>query len=706
MIATLLTTLLWLAACGGGGAAPVVLAAPPPPAPPAAPPAPTPTPDPDPTQTPPAGPFVAIVGGVTVIGGSGGQAPHAVHVQANVDADGATWTDSVSYAVGARVESADGSTVYVCTSAHVASQLTEPGIGPEWSGMWAVYSTTGSGFWPEGRWQYQFQRADGSPLDAADRDWMRVVDPISGELVYTDDRFSAGPTAAFVFRSAGSYRVRVRYQNRDKDWSDWVVSTPIPVAVSTRTKLYVNGATGNDANDGLAAVATAGQGPKATLNGALAALNADNLEIEIADDTTCYCNSVVNTSSRSGLWIHRSGGGTAKPKVILAAEGFAITLGNNSMVEGLEFEYDGSNTTNSVTWGVSKSNVAVVDCDYNECASVIESGSDRRPSGVLLLRLRTKEKVDRYGVYIDNATSVSLLGCRLDRGSEREHMVRVATGSMYIAIEYCSLDYASDDTSKSCFRCYARHVGVYRSVLARGTVSLGNIDIDDRNYRDYCIDGCVILFDGSSLAAIFIWENVGRVVIRTSFIKKSMTLQVSVISIEDNAGGGDTSFSGLRLYNVTVQNTGTGNNSSILRHGALTQSASDIVVRGMLMSHSSSDAWTWGVRFSMTSSINPSNTPTSLLASRCVFEDNVHSLAVANEFATAGATYALQEANEQPWASGLIVEEHALDGLGQPLGQGEAWKTAVRSSVGVFRSLNGIDWEATGPAGAWYPPAE
>src|SRR5437867_4052350 len=97
-----LAALLALSACGGGGAASAVLGAPPPPLPP--------------------GSTVPVIGGLTLYGGAGGQAPHSVHVQANVDAS--AWVASIAYAVGDYVGSADGSTVYRCSRAHTSSATT------------------------------------------------------------------------------------------------------------------------------------------------------------------------------------------------------------------------------------------------------------------------------------------------------------------------------------------------------------------------------------------------------------------------------------------------------------------------------------------------------------------------------------------------------------------------------------------------------
>lgn len=701
LIATVVAVVLALAGCGGGGQSAEVLGAPPPPAPP------PPAPPVDPVDPVPPVNYVAIVGGITLVGGGGGQAPHAVHVRANVDAGGTTWVDGATYAVGARVESSDGGTVYRCTSAHAATAPTQPGVGDAWRDRWAVYSTTGSGFWPEGRWQVQFRKADGTALDSSDREWMRVTDPISGEQVYTDDRFSAAPTAAFLFRSPGSYRVRLRYQNRDKDWSDWVESATIVVTQNVRTKLYVDGSSGSDANDGRSATIAGGHGPKASLRGALALVNGPDFEIEVADGTQCELAESTNLGAFSGIWIHRSAKGSARPVVVLKSD-LPLYLGDNAVVEGLNFAYDGSARYSILTIDNNRANVTVADCEWNECVSFMEIASDRYPRGLFLLRLAQRARAERYGLFINAVTCLDILGCDFTGGSLYEHTVRIVGNSPYVSIEASTLDYqGGPGRNKTSLRAHTRHLGVYRSVLARGTVGLGNIDFDTASYRDYCFDGCVIRFDSSPpsiIQAITIFENAGRVVFRTSLIEKDMEVQSGLISIQDNADGGASAFSGLRLYNVSIRNTGTGNNSGVLGQLGHSRQATDVVVRGIMMHHAASDGWSWGSRFDLCSRNHPERTPVEGIAGAWLFEDNVHSLVVPAEFNTAAGGLGLASAEAESWAENLIEEDHVFGPEGEPLGDGSAWRTVVRRTTGVFRSLNGLDWGAAGPAGCWLPP--
>jgi hypothetical protein len=695
-----LAALLVLTACGGGGApSPAVLGAPPPPAPvPPAPPPPPPVPPPPPAEV--------AVGGLTLYGGAGGMAPHVVHVCANLGAY--DWTTDTTYSVGELVANTDGSEVYQCLSSHRSDAATEPGVGSSWTARWVRYGWTGSGFWAEGRWQYQFVKADGSALDQADRDWMRVTDPIAKTLVYTDDRFSSAPTAAFMFRSPGSYKVRVRYQNRDKVWSAWVESNVITVAANTRTKKYVNGTTGNDAYDGTTATVQGGTvGPKRTINAALDLINANDFEVELADDTVIDCTAHSSApNARTGIWIHRSGGGTAKPIVVLKqAERYPIcNQWNDSIIEGLEFEYHAASGVRQATeiraYAV---NTAVVDCEYNEVSELATIQSDRYPTAVLLLRLVQKERVTRYCVFAEKFHAISIMGVVWNKGCSGEHVVRLVSAvdggaskpfdtSRYHASEYCVYEMTPGGSGKAAYNTHIRHGGAYRCLMTNGSVAIGGDNTylaESLHDKNNVIDGCIISFDGAWPQAVNI-QGYGQNVIRTSAFLHTGDAQLS-----GNPVIGCASFGANRFLNLSVRQTGSGAAGFYNLLGP----TDDITVRGCIFSLVPSEHANGQPRF------YPA--PTVAQLAGVDWEDNVHTdmtgVWPSKEFGlyTDGVEYGLAQANAMDWAEGNAYEDLAFDVDWQPLGGGELWKTKVVSTQGVFRSINDQEWTTAGAAGAW-----
>lgn len=641
----------------------------------------------------------AVLPGITLYGGGGGMAPLPVHVRANLGLY--DWTDDTDYADGVQITGVDGERVYEATSTHTSTPATEPGVGVDWEDVWAEIGRTGSGFWGEGRFQYQFLKSTGAPLDQADRDWMRVTDPISGALVYTDDRYSSSPTAAFIFRSAGSFKVRVRYQNRDKVWSAWVESGTITVASNTRAKRYVNGATGSDANNGL----TTGTA-KATINGALGLVNADDFEVIVADDTSCDCTAYTSIPG-TGHWIHRSGAGTEKPIVIMKqAVGYPITaLPDDSLCEGINFEYfaevdpptDGRRVAiEHVAFSV---NTAIADCDYNEVSELAGAGSATFPTAVLYLRLLQKEMVMRYCCFMDGFTCLSIVGCVWNKGCNGEHVLRAVSQlagsppydvSRYLAAEYTNFEMVAG-SGKATYNTHMRHTGAYRCVFTNGSVGIGGDNVylaESTQAKNNVIDGCVIQMAGPWPQAVNI-EGWGQNVVRTCAFENSGDTSNPVMYCR--------SYGSNRFLNLSVRQF----NSATSSFYNLLGPTDDILVRGCMQSIIPSE-------HPQGAGLAPAPTVAQLAGTQ--WQDNVlQDMSLNNPGKEFGLyideiNYSLAQANAMAWADGNIFEDHTFDADWMPLGAGTAWLTKVRSSRGVFRSINGVEWDAAGPAGCWRAP--
>lgn len=591
-------------------------------------------------------PFIA---GLTLFGGDGGMAPHPISVRANVlDGEGSH-------------------------------------TGPD------------GGMWPEGRWQFHFRKADGTELDVADRNAMRVTDPISGLLVHTYLRYGAAPCAAFVFYSAGSYQVRARYQNRDKVWSDWVTSSTITVASNTRTKRYVNGSTGSDSDNG-----TTAELAKATLGAALSLVSGDDWEIEVADDTTCTLGTSVDVSSRSGLWIHRSGGGTLRP-IVTNDVGLVFRLGSDAVVDGFTVEYDGATRRATIGIGSTAENMAVCNVDFHEASDFLNITG---PKGLLLFNcLQQHEVASDYVCYMSAVECVSVLGCDFRYGSQNQHVLRITTSASpafftaFASVDFCDLD-QNGEQQTTVLRAYMRHFGSFRTHYAGGVISIGDADArpaDQYTYADYCFDGCHIDFTHpTALMGFQIAEDTSRVVVRTSFLDSSS--QINLITISDRASGGIATVDGVRFLNCTMRSV-NGVSYARFMYQFITNAPTDFQFKACLFIHSPAD---W---------VGRSEARFDHFGAGTTFEDCVYTPHEAtkghqHEVIPGGTDYdTAAQVNGESWADGMVEEAHGLSASIVPNGAGTDWLTAARTMRGVFTDYNGAEWAAAGPVGCSQPEA-
>lgn len=584
-----------------------------------------------------------VITGITVYGADGGMAPHALHARANVsDSDG---------------------------------------------------STTGSGWWPEGRWEFAFVKEDESDLDTGDQEYMQVLDPITNIMTNTDHRFGASPNASFVFKSSGTYKVMIRYQNRDHLWSSWLSSGTITVTANTRTKLYVNGSIGNDSNDGLTALTA-----KATLNGALNLVDGDDFEIEIADDTSCDVDAAINTSAFDGLYIHGSGDGTNRPIIVVKAGG-PIIPGSRFVVESVEFEYDGV-TRFSIFGFNSGESASFIDVSYNEVQSFCEIASGACPNGVLWLRCEQKEATNRYSIYADSFDCLNVLGCNFTGGSLTEHTCRFMNGiavpqSQYLHAEYSTFDYSGVDTAKTAFgNATDRHSGLHRCVVARGGFNFGAGNMGDSTAQEICVSSCHFIFDApGALQGMNCIEGMKHIVYRTCLIEKTVTTNNPLFTFKDRPGGGDgLVIEGFKILNCSIKLTGDTDAPTMDMENALTASPTEVEIRGNIFVHDPAD------------STNIFSQRFFFKATGVTFKENVHTAIpdFPDEFDFGGTLYTVAEANGTV-ASGLVIEDQDFAADGEPTGSGGEWRTTSTSLRGIFEDIKGSAWDLVGAAGCWFP---
>jgi hypothetical protein len=588
-------------------------------------------------------PFIA---GLTLFGGSGGMAPHPVSVRANVlDGEG---------------------------------------------------SFTNSGWWPEGRWEWQFLKSTGATLDTADRNLMRVTDPISGATVYTDQRYSASPSASFVFYSAGTYIVRARYQNRDKVWSDWATSATITVAANTRTKRYVNGSTGSDSNDG-----TSSGAAKLTLGAALSLINANDFEIEIADDTTCNLGSAVAVYDYSGIYIHGSGGGTLAP-IVTNNAGLMFWLGSDSVVDRVTVEYDGATRRGAVGIAAAAENVAILNVDFHEVDNFV---SIEGPKGVLLFKCVQRMSATAYPVYASGIECLSIIGCDFQFGSTAQHTVRITTGASpafytaFVAVDYCDLDHNAA-AATAVLRAYMRHLGAYRTKFAGGVVSLGNSDArpaSQYDSTDYCLDQCLIDFmHDTALLEFQLKEDTYRVVVRSCVL--DCDRETNFILVQDRSGGGTATVEGVRFVNCTLRSI-NGAGYARFMYQFITVAPVDFKFKACLFIHAPAD---WAGR----SEARFDHYGTGTTFEDCVYTPHEATKGHQHEVLPGGTDYdTAAEVNGEAWADGMVEEAHGLSATYVPSGVGTDWLTAARSMTGTFADINGVEWVAAGPVGCSQPEA-
>lgn len=634
-----------------------------------------------------------VVGELALIGESGGMAPFGTHVYADIEADGSLWA-------------------------------------------------TGTGAWPEGRWAFQLIDEDANTI--YDSGLMDLTCPISGVTATAYNRYGAAPNASCVVFDPGTYHWRAKYQNKLGNWSEWVDSPSFTVAENTRSKVYINGSTGNDSNDGLTE-----QTAKKTLDGGLAIATA-NTEVILADDTTIDCNNRtrLETGNRTGVYIHRSGTGTNKPVVVLKQGGGAIRCVTDTVVDGIEIEYDGTLRRNIFEISSSptkSSNIAWLNIDTNEIESFAEISSGTDARGIVIYNCRTFEDHRRYMVFGGGIKYVNILGCQWDKGSIDEHVIRLTScdscgdaDSCYnISIDFCKLDFADKAINKTVLRAYIRRfLGVYRCDVGGGGIAIGDGDVlregDFDSFSDSRLDCCRMLFDPHPIQrvqGIGIYESCDNVVLASCHLYRDNPTLNPVLNVAHRPGS-QTNFDtqdtldNVHLLSCTFfqrvvpsqadppSNLNPTCNCISFSANLDYTNINNFNIRGCLfqsLDESIINHYDQFIAFSR-------GKPEDFTIKECVFFKHSTGLQfglpvdlVDNQYLEGpSGVYKTPEAlNEQPWAEGNIQETLTIDKMtAQPTGVSSGWETVLTDVSGVFESINGevIDrTRSTWNAGAWHP---
>lgn len=569
------------------------------------------------------------------------------------------------------------------------------GVGSTWA--------TGSGNWPEGRWA--FQLIDDSTKAIYNSGLMNLSCPNSSVTATAYNRYGAAPNAGCVVFGAGTYYWRVKYQNRDGDWSAWVNSATFTVAANTRTKLYVSSG-GNDSNDGSSG------SPKLTLAGAAAAVSTDDVEIIISDDETVNLGSAVDISARNGIYVRRSGTGTNPPKIVQnQSSGVSYRLGDDHVIDGIEWEYDGATRRSCITFKTGAVNLGVLNQDTNEITSLMEIPSNNGFQGLVVYGGVQHEAVTRYCFFSGVCDVFNILGVDWRKGSTTEHNIRVGSGfeaeARFGSIDYSMVEYVpSIGTGKTSLRAYlTRFFGAYRCSFDGGAIALGDLDADGGNtekFYDMRLDCCTaeLVSVTSTTQNIDVIEDVERVYLASCGIYRDNPQLNAPIRLRDRTSGGSTAPVDVSVAGCTIYNIGSPGGYMI--EAGQTTADGPIEVRGCLFG--ANDA-----QFPNTTSPQirvGTGPPSGTSVTDTVFFD--HST-VANAFVLVKPSTYYSDAstlNSQSFASGNIAEVLSVDqDTFEPSG-GTNYQSALSDVTGIFESLNGevIDRnDSTWAAGAWHP---
>lgn len=617
-------------------------------------------------------------GSLNVIGSSGGMAPFPTSVYADPEEGGSTWA-------------------------------------------------TGSGEWSEGRWAFQLMdNATGKVYDSGLMDLQCPSSSVTATAYY---RYGRAPVAGCVIYGAGTYYWRVKYQNRDGDWSAWSNSSEFTVAANTRTKVYVDGTSGNDANNGLSAGAA-----KKTLNGGLALVTGNDYEVILKDDTTIDVDLATNLGSRSGVWIRRSGDGTAKPILLGKQSGQAITIGSDSVIGDFEFQSDNDIGRLMFDFGDATSNIALVNIDNQYIASFGEIPSGRDSEGIVVYGCRMLAQCRRYMLFIGGPRVINVLGCTWDKGSEVEHTVRLtyalpegANITEFISIDFTILD--QSNRGKSSLRCYIkRFFGAYRTGLYRGAVSLGNIDNTGvgfdttstevpagptERFYNYSLECCRIYMENSSEAAqnFTCFEGLLDATLASCLFYNTGG---ECERIGPRSKGDDDPVENVKHLGCSYFTDGVGNQTIEFRPQLSNVNLIDIQYRGCIFSSTPENFDFHYREIIRANSGIPNNDPANpLFLSENVFWEASHLTGAETRIDILdndllGIEYKdVATLNAESWAANNIQEALTIDvNTAEPSGSTTNWQTAVSDITGLFESINGEVYDRTAStwaAGAWQP---
>lgn len=560
--------------------------------------------------------------------------------------------------------------------------------------------------------EWELRKADGSALQGSEI--QTVTDPIDGSSVNLATG-TRGYKFVYVLTQAGSYKLRVRLTNRAGEASSWSESSTITAAADTRTSYYVSGS-GSDSNDGLSAGA-----PKLTFN-AVWALAGNNAKIIIADDTTVAMTADINSagtgSGKTGVWITRSGTGSAKP--ILDKASFEFRTGglgganaSGQVWSGIRFV-----NGNGLHWyGEATTGAVAIDCEtgtgigYSVLVGGTAAGTGNANHDVhlLILRMRNLSTTGKNCLFAGGAGHVCAVGCDFSVGvGGNEQTLRMTysdNSSRYNLVAWCDLNNENDSGVKGPLRLYSRqYVTVLRTRTRSGGVAVGDDARDGADpaavgWRDYLFDGCVMEFSSARagiLAYLHVHDSVRRLVVRDCILDQNYNTSDPVIRLNNTAQVNP--FEDLVFINSTVWKR-QGSGGKLTEHDThASNNPTDVTgvrFRNCLFKTSANTDSV--IRFQKTGIY--SGNPVAE-CSGCIFPDYG---AGGNYLTVASTTYDWSGFTGLVGVTAVAREDQAINGSTyQP--DGTAVQTQGALAAGSWRSINGVDRAGLASnqyAGAW-----
>ena len=584
-----------------------------------------------------------VTGSVSLVGGTSGMAPFPVHWYADIEGGGSTWA-------------------------------------------------TGSGEWVEGRWEFQLiDNGTGEVYSPSlSRNAMEVTCPHNGHTASAFDRYGAVGYAAAVIWDAGSYKCRLRYQNRDGDWSSWADSSTITVSADTRTTYYVDGTSGDDGNDGLSAGAA-----KATLNAALSLVTASERKIVCKDDTTITYSAKVDKSAYDGVYITRSYDGTNRPLIdktydLTYSSGDAIVPGDDWVIDGLNLDTvinaTRQNTGHLLYLSSGNSNLAACKCGFGD-GSV---GAYHEGDGMLLYACDRGTGTDASLSYFTYATGSreSILGCEIGEPT-LYHNARISGGTHH---DFSFSDLLRNPTGGANIRWYGtKWLGVYRTKARNGQLEVGNKDAPATVVENARVDCYTHGVTASTTGDIQIsmLSGASNCFFASSVVKKTTTLGAVLSRFNgDGTWIKNSSWSWVRT---------SGTNYNVGSIMGLDGGSSVRQIAGNVLMHDASSMWALGslvltdTVLGATDAVNE-NVFAGPYASAALFDDGTNSPNTA-----AGL-------NALTYCSGNVEAALTVDNDTGAISGGTAHQGIVTDITGVFESLTagaGYTTEIDRTAGAW-----
>jgi hypothetical protein len=441
-------------------------------------------------------------------------------------------------------------------------------------------SSTGSGVWVEGFFEWRVVKSDGSVLDSADR--ITDTDPIDGATTRYLDVEQRGFNCGYLIRTPGTYKVQYRYTNRDNETCTWVDSSTITLSARSGATIYASGS-GSDSNGGTSLVDA-----KATLSGALAIASAGD-EI-ILESATVLDVSGVTSINLADLYIHSSGATKATLRLTGASTSARLSVGasgDNLVVHNVTVDSSeaGLRTGFAVAGSAATTNICFSDVHFGTLInSCFLFGDTADAQGVVLIKCVQTETIGSYFWFSSDSDFIKFLACSVVGGTTGEHCNRFPGGT-FISQDFCDFDY-DNAASKNVFRCYAtQYVSAYRTAYRNGNCACGNIDLSGQIYADYRFDEVLFRWNTTAAGAghgMVVYEGGSRIMTHACVMHRTTgTANTnSMWGYNDNAVGGPAGTRTVEdVWHIGCTFILDGSDAAFINTWPMTQEVANMVIR-------------------------------------------------------------------------------------------------------------------------------